>query len=104
MRKNRAADFFVPSVVAKPCNTDEWMAFGRVAFEIRVTLVIHVVQQPHSFPKIGIFAAQLRKMFHRIGNGVAMFSQAFGSDPVVKDRKSTRLNSVTDQSRMPSSA
>ena len=85
MRKNRATDLFAPSVVAKPCNTDEWMAFGRAAFEIRVTLVIHVVQQAHRFPKIGIFAAQLRKMFHRIGNCVAMFSQAFGLDPVVKN-------------------
>src|SRR5438874_11996742 len=91
MRKNRATDLFAPSAVTKPCNIDEWMAFCRAAFEIRVTLIIHVVQQPHSFPKIGIFAAQLRKMFHRIGHGVAMFSQAFGSDPVLKNTR--RANS-----------
>jgi hypothetical protein len=72
-------------MLAQPCNPDEWMACGRAAFEIGVTLIIHVVQQSHGFPKIGIFAAQLREMFHRIGNCVAMFSQAFGFDPVVEN-------------------
>jgi hypothetical protein len=72
-------------VVAQPCNTDKWMTFGRAAFEIGVTLIIHVVQQSNGFPKIGIFAAQLGKMLHRIGDRIAMFAQAFGLHPLVQD-------------------
>jgi hypothetical protein len=53
------------------------MAFGRATFEIWMALVIHVVQQSYRFPKISVFAAQLGKMFRRIGNGVAMLPEAF---------------------------
>ena len=85
MRQNSATDFFTPSVLPQPCNADEWMAFGRAAFKIWMAFIIHVVQQAHGLPKIGIFAAQLRKMFHRISDCVAMFLQAFGLDPLVEN-------------------
>src|SRR5947208_16582032 len=85
MRKNRATDLFAPSVVAKPCHTDEWMAFGRAAFEIRVTLIIHGVQQPHDYPKLDIFAAQFRKLFQQLATCRATSSHSFGLDPVVKN-------------------
>jgi hypothetical protein len=42
-----------------------------------MTFVIHVVQQPYGFPEVSVFAAQLREMFHRIGDGVAVFAKAF---------------------------
>ena len=85
MRENRVADFVAPTVRAQPRNTDKWVAFSRAAFEIGVPFVIHVVQQADGFPKIGVFAAHLGKMFHRIGDSVAVFSQAFGLDPVVQN-------------------
>ena len=85
MREDRAADFFAPAFLSEPCYADKRVAFGRAVFQIGVTLVIHVVQQSYRFPKIGILAAQVRKMFHRICNGVAMFPQAFGLDPVVQN-------------------
>ena len=85
--KNRATNFFTPAVVAQPRDADKRMAFGRAAFQVRVPFVIHVVQQTDCFPKIDIFAAQLRKVFHRIRDGVGMLAQTFGLDPFLKDGK-----------------
>jgi hypothetical protein len=42
------------------------------------------VQQSDGFPEIGVFAAQLREMLHRIGDCIAVFPQAFGLHPVVQ--------------------
>jgi hypothetical protein len=47
-------------------------------------LVIHVVQQSDGFPEIGVFAAQLREMLHRISDCIAVFPQTFGLHPVVQ--------------------
>lgn len=85
MRKNSATDFFAPSLVAKPHNTDEWMAVGRAALKVWVLFIIHVVQKAHCFPQIGIFAAQLSKMLHRVSDRVTMFPQALGYDPIVQN-------------------
>ena len=76
------------------------MAIGGAAFEIRMPLVIHVVQQSDGLPQIGVFAPQLRKMLHRIGDGIAVFSQTFRLDPVVQSslgargERFTHVNSV----------
>ena len=43
-------------------------------------------------------AQQLLLLFHGVGDNPVAMGQ------IGRDRKSTRLNSVTDQSRMPSSA
>ena len=61
------------------------MTFARAALQVRIFFVIHIVQQTDRFPKIDIFAAKLRKMFHRIGDRVAMFAQAFGFHPFVEN-------------------
>ena len=45
VRKNCPADFFTPAVLAQPGNADEWMAFGRAAFQIRMALIIHVMEK-----------------------------------------------------------
>jgi hypothetical protein len=50
-------------------------------------LVIHVVQKPDGFPEIGVRAAALREVLHRIGDGIAMSPQTFGLDPFVEDRE-----------------
>jgi hypothetical protein len=47
-------------------------------------LIIHVMQQSDSFPEIGVLAAQLREMLHRISDCIAVFAQAFGLHPVVQ--------------------
>src|SRR5207248_10910862 len=73
VRKNRAADFVAPAVLTEPRNSDERMAFGRTLLLVRITLVIHVMQQADRLPKIDIFAAQLREMSHRVSDRVAMF-------------------------------
>jgi hypothetical protein len=63
-------------------------------------LIIHVMQQPDSFPEIGVFAAQLSEMLHRIGDRIAVFPQTFGLDPVVQNsvgasgERFTHLNSM----------
>jgi hypothetical protein len=49
-----------------------------------MSLVIHVMQQAGGFPEIGVFAAQLREMLHRISDCTAVFPQAFGLHPVVQ--------------------
>jgi hypothetical protein len=61
------------------------VAFGGAAFEIRMLLVIHVMQQSDGFPETGVFAAQLREMFHRISDRIAMFAKALRLDPVVQN-------------------
>ena len=100
MRKNRAAHFLAPTVLAQPRDADKRVAFGGAAFEIRMPLVIHVMQQSDGFPEIGVFAAQLREMLHRISDRIAVFPQAFGLDPVVQDslgasgERFTHLNSM----------
>src|SRR5712691_12731229 len=53
-------------------------------------LVIHIVEQTYGLPKIDIFAAQFGEMLHRIGNRVAMFSQAFGLHPFVENSEGAR--------------
>src|ERR1700682_6014561 len=50
-----------------------------------MTLLIHVVQEADRFPKIDIFTAPLREMFHRIGDGVTVFTQALRLDPLVEN-------------------
>jgi hypothetical protein len=58
------------------------------------------MQQSDGFPQIGVFAAQLREMLHRISDCIAVFPQTFGLDPVVQNRvgasgeRFTHLNSV----------
>jgi hypothetical protein len=74
------------------------MAFGGAAFEIRMPLVIHVMQQSDGFPQICVFAAQLREMLHRIGDRIAVFPQAFGLHPVVQDSLSARRERFTHRS------
>ena len=88
MEENRAVNLLAPSVLAQPRHADERVTFDRAVLLIRVALVIHVVQQADGFPKIDICAAQLREMFHRISDRVAMFSQAFRLDPFVENRES----------------
>src|SRR5205823_2878142 len=84
VRKNRATHFLAPTVLAEPGNADKRMTFGSAALEIRMPLVIHVMQQSDGFPDICVFAAQLREMLHRIGDCIAVFAQAFGLDAVVQ--------------------
>src|SRR5256885_15030257 len=84
MRKNRATHLLAPTVLAETGNADKRMAFGGAAFEIRMPLVIHVMQQSDGFPQICVFAAQLREMLHRVGNRIAVFPEAFGLHPVVQ--------------------
>ena len=64
VRKNRAADFVAPAVLTEPRNSDERMAFDWTLLVVRMTLVIHVMQQADRLPKIDIFAAQLCEMLH----------------------------------------
>ena len=64
MRKNRAADFLAPAVLAQPRHSSKGMAFALTVLLIRIAFVIHVVQQSNRFPKIDIRAAQVREMFH----------------------------------------
>jgi hypothetical protein len=58
------------------------------------------MQQSNGFPQIGVFAAQLREMLHRISDCVAMFAKALGLDPVVQNglgassERFTHLNSI----------
>src|SRR4051812_17506319 len=52
-------------------------------------LVVHVVQQPHCFPKVRITGLRRGKMPHRIGHRVAMFAQALRLDPLVKNGECT---------------
>jgi hypothetical protein len=47
-------------------------------------LVIHVVQQSDGFPEIGVFAAHLREMLHRVSDCITVFPQAFGLHPVMQ--------------------
>src|SRR4030095_9652495 len=61
-----------------------WMAF-----------IIHVVQQAHCFPKVGIFAAQLGKMLHRVSDGIAMFPQTLGLDPIMQNIYSSSRESFS---------
>src|SRR6266403_371715 len=90
VRQNRVANFFAPAVLAQPRYADEWMAFGCAPFQIRMTLIIHVVQQTDRFPKIGIFSrpAKRGEVLHRIGNRVTMLSQTFGFDPFLENSES----------------
>jgi hypothetical protein len=48
-------------------------------------LVIHVMQQSDGFPEIGVVAAQLREMLHRISDCIAVFPQTLGFGPVVQN-------------------
>ena len=93
MRKNRPADFFAAALLTQPRYADEWVPFGRTPFQVRVTLIVHIVQQSDRFPKVHILTMQLRELLHRIGDGVTMFSQAFRLDPFVEDRESIRSQS-----------
>src|SRR5436190_13015215 len=86
MRNNRVANSLAPTVVAQPRDTDKRVPFGRAAFEIRMPLVIHVMQQSDGFPEIGAFAAQLREMSHRISDRITVFPETFGVDPLVQNR------------------
>src|SRR5438477_11366809 len=86
MRKNRATHLLAPTVLAETGNADKRVAFGRAAFEIRMPLVIHVMQQSDGFPEIGVFAAQLREMSHRISDRITVFPETFGVDPLVQNR------------------
>src|SRR4051812_7479132 len=52
-------------------------------------LVIHVVQQPHRFPKVRITSLRRGEMPHRIRHRVAMFAQALRLDPLVKNGEGT---------------
>src|SRR6266403_1111618 len=90
VRQNRVANFFAPAVLAQPRYADKWMAFGCAPFQIRMTLIIHVVQQTDRFPKTGIFSrpAKRGEVLHRIGNRVTMLSQTFGFDPFLENSES----------------
>ena len=44
LRKNRATHFLAPTVLAQPRDAHKRMAFGGAAFEIRMALIIHVMQ------------------------------------------------------------
>jgi hypothetical protein len=58
------------------------------------------MQQADGFPEIGVFAAQVREMLHRVGDCITVFPQAFGLHPVVQDslrasgERFTHLNSL----------
>ena len=56
VRKNCPADFFTPAVLAEPRNADEWMAFGRAAFQIRMALIIHVMEKANCLPQVRVGA------------------------------------------------
>ena len=56
VRKNCPADFFTPVVLAQPRNADEWMAFARAVFQIRMALIIHVMEEAHCLPQVRISA------------------------------------------------
>ncbi|MFL6553594.1 MAG: hypothetical protein ACJ8LV_09540 [Chthoniobacterales bacterium] len=56
------------------------------------------MQQSDGFPEIGVFAAQLREMFHRIGDRIAVFAQTFGLDPVVQGSLGARGERFTHRS------
>jgi hypothetical protein len=58
------------------------------------------VQQSYSLPTISVFAAQLSKMFHRIGNGVAVFAQAFRFHPVVENIQRARRERFIHRSNL----
>src|SRR5438094_354144 len=88
VRKNCAADLLAPAVVAEPCYPHAWVPIGRALLMVWMALVIHVVQQADRLPKIYIRAAKRCEMLHRVSNRVAMFSQAFRLDPIVKNRES----------------
>src|SRR6059058_4732679 len=88
VRKNCAADLLTPAVVAEPCYPHAWVPIGRALLMVWMALVIHVVQQADRLPKIDIRAAKRCEMLHRVSNRVAMFSQAFRLDPIVKNRES----------------
>src|SRR5439155_24503012 len=77
MRKNRATNFFIPALFAQPRDANERMTLGRTMFQIRMPLVIHIVEQTNRFPKIGIFSrpAKRGEVSHRISSRVAMFPQ-----------------------------
>src|SRR3954452_5868211 len=100
MRKNRATHFLAPTVLAETGNADKRVAFGGAAFEIRMPLVIHVMQQSDGFPEIGVFAAQLREMFHRIGDCVAVFPETFGLAPAVQGSLGARGERFTHLTSM----
>ena len=84
MRKNRAANFFAPTLLAQPGDADERVTFRRALLLVRMPLVIHVVEQAHRLPQIRIRAAQLRKMPHRISHRIAMPAQTLRLDPLVQ--------------------
>ena len=85
VRKNRATNFFAPAVFAQPRRADEWMSVSRALLLIRVSFVIHVVQQSSRLPYIRVRAAKLREMFHRVRDRVAMFSQTLRLHPLVQN-------------------
>ena len=85
--KDSATNFFAPAVLAQPVDGDEWMPFGWTSFEVRMSLVIHVVQQTDRFPQVRIAAACRREMSHRVSHGVAMFAQTLRLDPLVQNDK-----------------
>ena len=84
MGKNCPADLFAPAVLAQPGDTDERMTFAWAMLEVRVPLVIHVVEQADGFPQVCVRPAERGEIFHRIGHGVAMFAQAFRLHPLVQ--------------------
>src|SRR5205814_8606157 len=88
MRNNNATDILTPAVVAEPRYPHAWVAIGRALLMVWMALVIHVVQQADRLPKIDIRAAKGCEMLHRVSNRVAMFSQAFRLNPIVKNRES----------------
>src|SRR5436190_2889968 len=90
MRQHRPANFLTPTTLAQPRHANKWMTFSRTAFQIRVTLVIHVVQQSHRFPHVRISAAQIREVLHRIGDCIAMFTQTLRLNPLMKNDQRVR--------------
>src|SRR6266536_3774878 len=97
MRKNRAANFFAPAVLAQPRDADERMSFGCAVSHVWMALVIHVVQQANRLPKIDIVSrpAKRGEMLHRISDRIAMFPQTFGLDPFVQDLQCARSERFT---------
>jgi hypothetical protein len=56
------------------------------------------MQQSDGFPEMGVFAAQLREMLHRISDCIAVFPQTFGPYPVVQNSFGARGERFTHRS------
>jgi hypothetical protein len=70
---------------SQPGNAYERMPFGWAVFLIRVTLIIHVVQQAHRFPQTGVGILQPGEMFHRVRDCITVFAERLRLNPIVQN-------------------